>query len=175
MLVSLVINWWFQVSMELRGASFLTKVVVSPANFVPNLKTLDLSCCEALDYVLIQVPTVTKNLIILLHSILSLSRYVWIQTVPHIFLMLSVHHWKSCHCIGAHHWGKLFCTQRGWRTWTCFDVKNFRCSLFGATLFLHFAWILMLILNNSRHFSSIVLVSTLITVTNSGMQRFRCI
>jgi hypothetical protein len=47
--------------MELRGAFFLTKLVVSLSSIVPSLKTLDLSCCEALDYVLIQVPTLINS------------------------------------------------------------------------------------------------------------------
>ncbi|KAI5081043.1 hypothetical protein GOP47_0004226 [Adiantum capillus-veneris] len=43
------------VKLGLRGARYLKKVVISPATLTPHLIALDLSCCEWLEYVLLQL------------------------------------------------------------------------------------------------------------------------
>ncbi|XP_024543810.1 uncharacterized protein LOC112350970 [Selaginella moellendorffii] len=56
--------------LELRGAKFLTRYVMSPYTVAPALKELDLSCCAALNYVLIEV----TSLIVLFRQTLLTAR-----------------------------------------------------------------------------------------------------
>ncbi|KAH7440437.1 hypothetical protein KP509_04G107000 [Ceratopteris richardii] len=61
------------VKVELRGARYLKKVILSPPTLAPHLKILDLSCCEWLEYVLLHMINLER---LSLHQCPSLKKAI---------------------------------------------------------------------------------------------------